>query len=127
MISHKPYVCVLLRMQGYWPGLEAAESSASYLSVLTLGEIRKKLTRMPLSKRRTGLETWLETELRERFRDRVLAIDEEVAGRWGLLAANAKKNGKALSVIDGLLAATANQHNLTIVSRNVSDFADASS
>lgn len=107
--------------------MEAADESASYLSVLTLGEIRKKLTRMPLSKRRTGLETWLETELRERFRDRVLAIDEEVAGRWGLLAANAKKNGKALSVIDGLLAATANQHNLTIVSRNVSDFADASS
>ena len=106
--------------------MEAADESVMYLSVLTLGEIRKKLASMPQSRRRTRLETWLETELRERFRDRVLAIDEEVADRWGLLAADAKKNGKALSVIDGLLAATAIQHNLTIVSRNVSDFADAS-
>ncbi len=106
--------------------MEAADESVLYLSVLTFGEIRKGLASMPQSRRRTRLETWLETELRERFRGRVLAIDEEVADRWGLLSAGAKKNGKAPSIIDGLLAATAIQHNLTIVSRNMSDFADAS-
>jgi len=53
---------------------------------------------------------------------RILSIDAAVADRWGLLAANAKIRGKPLSTIDGLLAATAIHHNLTIVSRNVGDF-----
>jgi toxin FitB len=64
-------------------------------------------------------------ELRARFPGRVLPVDAEVADRWGLLAADAKKQGKTLSAIDGLLVATAVHHNLTIVSRNVSDFAHA--
>lgn len=73
--------------------IEAADESLLYLSVLTLGEIRKGL-----------------------------AIDAEVADRWGLFAAGARGQEKGLSVIDGLLAATALHHNLTIVSRNSSDF-----
>ena len=67
---------------------------------------------------------WLELELQARFSGRILPIDAAVADRWGLLAASAKRRGKALSSIDGLLAATAIHHNLTIVSRNVSDFAN---
>lgn len=105
--------------------VEAADETLLYLSVLTLGEIRKGLAGLPQSRRRTGLETWLELELRPRFAGRILQIDEEVADRWGLLAAVATKQGKTLSAIDGLLAATALHHNLTIVSRNVSDFAAA--
>lgn len=58
-----------------------------------------------------------------RFSGRVLPIDAAVADRWGVLAAETKRKGKTLSAIDGLVAATALQHNLTIVSRNVSDFA----
>jgi predicted nucleic acid-binding protein len=61
--------------------------------------------------------------LRTRFSGRILAVDSPVADRWGWIAATAKRAGRALSVIDGLLAATALQHNLTLVSRNVSDFA----
>ena len=95
-----------------------------YLSVLTLGEIRKGLAGLPQGKRRTSLETWLEIELGARFAGRILPIDVSVADRWGLLAANAKKEGKTLSTIDGLLAATALHHNLTVVSRNDSGFAD---
>jgi predicted nucleic acid-binding protein len=68
------------------------------------------------------LETWLEIELRARFAGRILPIDFPVADRWGVLAATAKKEGKALSTIDGLLAATALEHNLTVVSRNAGDF-----
>jgi predicted nucleic acid-binding protein len=54
---------------------------------------------------------------------RILPIDVPVADRWSLLAATAKREGKTLSTIDGLLAATALHHNLTVVSRNVGDFA----
>jgi predicted nucleic acid-binding protein len=104
--------------------MEAADEALLYLSVLTLGEIRKGLAGLPQGKRRTHLETWLELELQARFSGRILPIDAAVADRWGLLAADAKRQGRALSAVDGLLAATALHHNLTIVSRNVSDFAN---
>ncbi|MGB7601792.1 MAG: PIN domain-containing protein [Candidatus Sulfotelmatobacter sp.] len=66
----------------------------------------------------------MELELRGRFAGRSLSIDGAVADRWRLLAAEAKRTGSSLSAIDGLLAATAIEHNLTIVSRNVADFAN---
>jgi len=103
---------------------EVSDERLLYLSVLTLGEIRKGLTDLPQGKRRTRLETWLEVELRARFSGRLLPIDEQVADRWGHLAAQAKRNGRPLAVIDGLLAATAMHHNLTLVTRNIGDFAE---
>jgi len=116
LVRSKPDSSVL-----HW--IEAADESLLYLSVLTLGEVRKGVAGLPQGRRRVQLETWLELELRVRFSGRVLPIDPAVADRWGVLAAEAKRKGKTLSAIDGLLAATALQHNLTIVSRNVSDFA----
>jgi toxin FitB len=104
--------------------IEAADETMLYLSVLTVGDIRKGLASLPQGRRRTRLETWLEVELRGRFAGRILPIDSEVADRWGVLAAEAKGRGKTVSAIDGLLAATAFHHNLTIVSRNERDFAD---
>jgi len=103
--------------------IEAADESLLYLSVLTLGEIRKGVAGLPQGKRRTHLESWLVLDLQARFSGRILPINAEVADRWGLLAAEAKRKGITLSAIDGLLAATALHHNLTIVSRNVADFA----
>jgi toxin FitB len=104
--------------------IEAADESLLYLSVLTLGEIRKGLAALPSGGRRTKLEAWLEVGLRARFSGRILSVDEDVADRWGLLAGRARRQGKPLSAIDGLLAATAVHHNLAIVSRNVTDFSD---
>lgn len=104
--------------------MEAADESLLYLSVLTLGEIRKGVAGLPQGKRQTQLEMWLELDLQARFSGRILPIDALIADRWGLMAAEAKRKGWALSAIDGLLAATALQHNLTIVSRNISDFAN---
>lgn len=103
--------------------IETIDESILYLSVLTLGEIRKGLAALPPSKRRTNLETWLEMELQVRFSERILPIDAAVADRWGLLAAQAKARGKTLSTVDGLLAATALDQNLTFASRNTKDFA----
>jgi predicted nucleic acid-binding protein len=102
--------------------LETAEESLLFLSVLTVGEIRKGVASLAPSKRRTLLETWLEIELPSRFSSRILSIDAAIADRWGSLTAIAKSKGRALSIIDGLLAATAIHHNLTVVSRNDSDF-----
>ena len=101
---------------------EAADESLLFLSALTLGEIRKGVAALPQSKRRTHLESWLEVDLQMRFAGKILPVDEATADRWGVLAAEAKRKGRTLSVIDGLLAATSLQHNLTIVSRNRSDF-----
>jgi len=103
--------------------MEAVDESLLHLSVLTLGEIRKGLAGLSPGKRQTQLEAWLEVELRARFAGRILGIDAGVADRWAVLAAAAKREGRALGAIDGLLAATAWQHNLAIVSRNAQDFA----
>lgn len=102
--------------------MDTADEATLYLSVLTLSEIRKGLVGLAQSRRRTRLETWLEVDLRARFSGRIVPIDAGVADRWGWLAAEAKRNGKALPVIDGLLAATALHLNLTVVSRNARDF-----
>ena len=88
-----------------WIG--AADETILYLSVLTLGEIRKGLALLPQGKRRTRIESWIEVEVQSRFAGRILSVTFAVADRWGLLAAEAKKKGRALATIDGLLAATA--------------------
>jgi predicted nucleic acid-binding protein len=102
--------------------IDAADERLLNLSVLTLGEIRKGLASLPQGKKRTRLETWLQVELQTRFAGRILPVDVQVADRWGLLAARAQSKGISLPIIDGLLAATALHHNLTVVSRNAADF-----
>ncbi len=102
--------------------METVDEGLLYLSVLTLGEIRKGVAGLAQGKRRTHLETWLEVDLQARFSDRIVPIDSAIADRWGLLASEAKRKGKGLAIIDGLLAATALHHNMTVVSRNSRDF-----
>ena len=98
--------------------IENTDESLLYLSVLTLGEIRRGIASLPQSRRRATLEAWLDKDLRARFEGRILVIDQEVADRWGLLISAARNSGTVLPVIDGLLAATALEHNLTLVTRD---------
>ena len=107
------------RVKGW---LEVADPDSLYVSVLTFGEIRLGVELLPPSKRRTQLEQWLDRDLPEWFEGRILPVDQTIADRWGMLRAQAQMKGRPLSVIDALLAATALKHNLTLVSRNVSDF-----
>ncbi len=102
--------------------LESVDESLLFLSVLTIGEIRKGLRILASGQRRARLESWLSTELASRFSGRLLSIDAAVADHWGELAGDAQRRGTPLPVIDGLLAATALQHHLTLVTRNVDDF-----
>jgi toxin FitB len=96
-------------------------ASTLYLSVLTLGELRKGVERLADPARRLALLDWLETELPAFFAGRVLAVDAAVADRWGQLLARA---GRPVPAIDSLLAATAIHHGLILVTRNVRDIAD---
>lgn len=102
--------------------ITSVDERALFVSVLTLGEIRKGVSGLTQDKRKLQLENWL-LQLKFRFAERVLTIDEEIADHWGQLTATAKSQGKVLAVIDGLLAATALHHNLVIATRNVDDFA----
>ena len=90
-----------------------------YLSVITLGELRKGIHRLPSSEKRKRLQLWLESDLMQRFAGRWLDITPEVADRWGQLAAEQEKNGKVLPVLDGLIAASAWVNGMTVVTRNV--------
>ena len=102
--------------------LDSAVEQTLFLSVLTLGEIRRGLAALPEGTRRARLESWLEVDVRNRFSGRVLPIDEAVADRWGVLSAQMIRKGKAVGAVEGLLAATALHYNLTVVSRNAADF-----
>lgn len=90
-----------------------------YLSVLTLGELRKGVEGLPEGNRKRRLLDWLEVELPTFFAGRILPVDATVAVRWGRLLAQA---GRPLPAIDSLLAATALAHGLTLVTRNLRDF-----
>ena len=102
--------------------LEDAEDEQLYFSVVSLGEILKGVTRLPESRRRTELQLWLDNTLRPWFAGRILPVTEPIAERWGILAGQSLLRGKTIKVADGLIAATALHHDLTIVTRNVKDF-----
>jgi predicted nucleic acid-binding protein len=93
------------------------------ISVLTLGEVHKGIGRIADGHRRAALSRWARTELPTQFVGRLLVVDEKVAVAWGLLSGSATREGRPLPVVDGLLLATAQVHELTLVTRNVADCA----
>ena len=101
--------------------VDSIDEQLVHVSVLTLGEIRKGIESLPLSARRAILESWLVHDLVVRFAGRILQVDQEVADRWGRLSGKAKAENRPLPAVDGLLAATAMEHNLTLVTRNTRD------
>ena len=111
-----------LRRPGANPGLTAWISSINaneaYLSVLTIGEIRSgiELHRLKNPTGAGNLERWL-LGLETHYAERILPITTKVADRWGRLSPNQR-----LPVVDGLIAATSLEHQLTVVTRNVADF-----
>ena len=101
--------------------IEEADELILFLSVLTLGEIRNGVQRLRSGQRRGRLESWLQVDLPLRFQDRILPIGAAIADRWGRASAIAAARGKPVPVVDGLLAATAIHHNLTLATRNSAD------
>jgi predicted nucleic acid-binding protein len=98
--------------------LDVQEEMSLFLSVITLGELHKGLSKLPASRRRRELQQWVEQALPRRFTGRILAVDQEVAVRWGMISGKAEQQGQPVPVLDGLLAATALVAGLTLVTRN---------
>lgn len=98
--------------------INSHDETTYYLSVLTLGEIRKGIASLSDSKRRGELETWLTQDLALRFSGRILVIDQGIADRWGRISGSSAARRQPVPVIDGLLAATALHLDLTLVSRD---------
>jgi toxin FitB len=101
--------------------IDDTDEELLFLSVLTLGEIRKRVVLLPRGARRSSLEAWLSKDLPLRFSNRILGVDRDVANRWGHLSGLTSARGVHLGVIDRLLAATAMQHDLTLVTRDTRD------
>jgi predicted nucleic acid-binding protein len=100
---------------------EALGPEEIYLSVLTLGELKKGIDKLKASAKKHALATWFEQILLS-AQDRILPIDRETAVIWGEIAAKAERSGHPVPAIDGLLAATALRHGLHLMTRNVADF-----
>ena len=77
---------------------------------------------LPQGRRRTELEKWFHTNLLNWFRDRILPVTHSIADRWGVLDGQCQLRGTPLNTADGMIAATALEHDLTVVTCNVRDF-----
>lgn len=93
-----------------------------YLSVITIGEIHKGITKLPESKKKNQLTNWLNTLL-EDYQARIYPINLTVAENWGIIQGKAENNGTPVASVDSLIAAVAQTYNLIVVTRNESDFA----
>lgn len=102
--------------------LDGLDEDRSFISVVSIAEIRRGVALMDEGRKREALADWLARDLPQRFEQRVLPVDESVALAWGDLMGLAKRRGHGLSSMDGLIAATAISQDLTLATRNTKDF-----
>ena len=110
--------------RGVLEWLDQLDEDRAFISVISLAEIRRGIALMDQGRRREALAEWLAHDLPQRFSGRVLPIDEQAAYAWGDLMAEAKRRGIGIGSMDGLLAASAIAHELTLATRNAKDFLD---
>jgi predicted nucleic acid-binding protein len=105
--------------------LAEVDEDRVFLSVVTLAELRHGIERLADGHRRRRLDSWLREELSLRFEGRVLSVDQAVASHWGELVARREAAGRPIAIMDAFIAATANVHQLKLVTRNEADFKSA--
>jgi predicted nucleic acid-binding protein len=105
--------------------IRATEETDLHLSVLTFAEIRYGIEKLPQGGRRERLRRWMDTDLVDRFEGRILGVDRTIGELWGVIMARGFAVSVRLPVMDTLLAATAEHHGMTMVTRNIRDFARA--
>jgi predicted nucleic acid-binding protein len=101
------------------------DESNFFLSVLTIGELHKGIEKLTESKRKRELHNWVENDLKERFWRRIIDIDVQTAMVWGKIQGMAESIGRPMPAVDSLIAATGITHNLTVVTRNISDMKES--
>ena len=102
--------------------MESADEDRIFISVVSLAELHYGVERMAAGNRRSRLEQWLQHELPLRFESRVLPVDVNVAEAWGRMVSRSEAAGRPIGAMDAFLAATAETHELTLVTRNIADF-----
>ena len=102
--------------------LAQTDEDSIFLSVVTITELRYGVERLATGKRRDQLDKWLRKDLNSRFQERILPVDVAVADACGKLVARSESMGRPIEPRDAFIAATAEVHSLTLVTRNVSDF-----
>jgi len=107
---------------GLMEWMESADEDWVFISVVSLAELHYGVERMAPGARRNRLEQWLHHELPLRFESRILLVDTSVAETWGRTLSRAEAAGRPMGAMDAFLAATAEVHKMTLVTRNVSDF-----
>lgn len=108
--------------QGVLGWLDEIDEDSIFLSVITVAELRHGIDRLPAGRRRRVLDDWFRNDLRERFEGRLLPVDAVIADACGKLMATCEASGRTMELADALIAATAEVHNLALVTRNVSHF-----
>lgn len=101
--------------------LENVPESDLMISVVTVAELHFGWSRLPVGARQRSVQRWVE-DVEEAFEGRIMPIDSSIAAFWGQLRAEVQGSGFNVGLQDLLIAATALQHNLTVVTRNVKDF-----
>jgi toxin FitB len=102
--------------------LAEVDEDRVFISVVTLAELRYGVERLPAGARRERLDAWLTQDLPVRFEARMLPVDAGTANAWGKVMARGQAAGRPVGAMDAFIAATAEQHDLTLVTRNVTDF-----
>lgn len=105
--------------------IKQEEEGNFFLSVLTIGELHKGIEKLVESKRKEELHYWVENDLKERFWNRIIDIDIQVAIMWGKIQGMAECIGRPMPAIDSLIASTGITHHLTVVTRNTSDMKES--
>jgi hypothetical protein len=93
-----------------------------FVSTVTFAEIRFGIELLPDATRRSDLNDWLAHKVRPMFEQRVLGISEDVMFKWRLLVEDGRKAGHTFSQPDLIIAATAQHHGLTVVSRDTKEY-----
>lgn len=108
--------------EGVLKWLHGLDEDRTFISIISIAEIRRGVSLMDNGRKRDALDEWLTYDLPQRFENRIIPVEGPVALAWGDLMALAKRSGRRLASMDGLIAATAVAHQLTLATRNTKDF-----
>lgn len=101
------------------------DENALFITSITVGEIVKGIERLKEGKRKNDLIGWINIDLKERFKNRIIAFDTESATVWGKVQATTELKGKPLPAIDGIIASIGIANKMVIATRNISDMKES--
>jgi toxin FitB len=123
--------CVLSELASQRPDpavvswIDSLGDESVYISVITIGEIKKGIELLPQSRKRRTLEDWLLKGVLVRFQENIVKLDTGVILAWGVLTGELDRSGTPMPALDSLIAASAKFHGLTLATRNTGDFCNA--